>query len=310
MGNRNAYIIRRVLLLIPTLFAIYTLTFLLMHATPGGPWDSGEKPLPAEVVAQLNKAYGLDKPLWRQYVDYLGKAVHGDFGPSFTHRSRSVTDIVKGALPISLKLGFSAMIIAILVGIPLGIIGAIKHNTWMDYLATATSIIGISTPPYVVASLLVLVFASRLHLVPTQGWSGIWSAKAIIPAVALALYPAAVLARYMRASMLEVLGMDYIRTARAKGLREVRVITQHAMRNSFLPVLTVGGIVMADVLTGSFFVEVVYSVPGIGRYFVQSISGRDYPVILGIVLLLGFIISVMNMLVDLLYPLLDPRIET
>ncbi len=302
--------VRRVLLLIPTLFAIYTLTFLLMHATPGGPWDSGEKPLPAAVVDQLNKAYGLDKPLWRQYVDYLGKASHGDFGPSFTHRSRSVTDIVKGALPISLKLGFAAMIMAILVGIPLGIIGAVKHNTWMDYLATATSIIGISTPPYVVASLLVLVFASRLHLVPTQGWAGIWSTKALIPAVALALYPAAVLARYMRASMLEVLGMDYIRTARAKGLREVRVIAFHAMRNSFLPVLTVGGIVMADVLTGSFFVEVVYSVPGVGRYFVQSISGRDYPVILGIVLLLGFIISVMNMLVDLLYPLLDPRIES
>ena len=297
-------------MLIPTLFAIYTLTFLLMHATPGGPWDSGEKPLPPEVVAQLNKSYGLDKPIWQQYLDYIGKAAHGDFGPSFTHRSRTVSDIIKSALPISLKLGFAAMFLAIVAGIPLGIIGAIKHNTWMDYLATSTAIIGISTPPYVVASLLVLVFASRLHLVPTQGWAGILSPKAIIPAVALALYPAAVLARYMRASMLEVLGMDYIRTARAKGLRESRVITAHAIRNSLLPVLTVGGIVMADVLTGSFFVEVIYSVPGVGRYFVQSISGRDYPVILGIVLLLGFMISVMNMLVDLLYPLLDPRIES
>jgi ABC-type dipeptide/oligopeptide/nickel transport system permease component len=307
---RRAYVVRRVLLLGPTLLTLYTITFLLMHATPGGPWDSGEKPLPPVVKEQLDKAYGLDRPLWRQYVDYLSKAARGDFGPSYTQRSRTVTDIVKAAFPVSIKLGLLAMVAAILIGIPLGVIGAIRHNTWSDYLSTFVAIAGISTPSYVVASLLVLLLASRLHLVPTGGWDGIASTKVIIPAVALALFPAAILARYTRSSLLDVLQMDYVRTARSKGLDERVVIVAHALKNALLPVVTVAGIVLADVITGSFFVETVYQVPGIGRYFVQSISGRDYPMILGTVLLLGAVISVMNLIVDLLYPLIDPRIGT
>ncbi len=305
---RRAYVIRRVLLLFPTLLALYTLTFFLMHATPGGPWDSSEKPLPAAVQEQLKRAYGLDKPLWRQYVAYLGKAVQGDFGPSYAQRSRTVTDIVKTSFPVSLKLAAVAMLVATLIGLPLGIVGALRHNTWLDHLATFVSIVGISTPSYVVASLLVLILASQLHLVPTGGWDGIFSPRIVVPAVALALYPAAVLARYTRSSMLDVLRTDYVRTARAKGLREGAVVVAHALKNALLPVITVAGIVLADVMTGSFFVETVYQVPGIGRFFVQSISGRDYPVILGTVLLLGTVISVMNLIVDLLYPLIDPRI--
>jgi ABC-type dipeptide/oligopeptide/nickel transport system permease component len=305
---RTAYMIRRVLALIPTLLLIYSLTFFLMHSTPGGPWDSSEKPIPADVQERLKAAYGLDKPLWQQYTDFLSRAVRGDLGPSYVQRSRSVTDIIGETFPVSLKLAAAAMLIATSIGIPLGILGAVRHNRPLDYLATFISIVGISTPAYVVTSLLVLLLASKLHWVPTSGWDGIWSSRAIIPAVSLALYPMAVLARYTRSSMLEVLRTDYMRTARSKGLGERAVLAGHALRNALLPVITIAGIVIADIATGSFFVETIYQVPGIGRYFVQSITGRDYPVIIGTVLLLGLAVSVMNLIVDLLYPLLDPRI--
>ena len=307
---RTAYIIRRVLALVPTLLLIYTLTFFLMHSTPGGPWDTGEKPIPVEVQERLKAAYGLDKPLWQQYTDFLSKAVRGDLGPSYVQRSRSVSDIIGETFPVSLQLAGAAMLIATLIGIPLGIVGAVRHNGPLDYLATFVSIVGISTPAYVVTSLLVLLLASKLHWVPTSGWDGIWSSKAIIPAVSLALYPMAVLARYTRSSMLEVLRTDYMRTARSKGLGEQAILVGHALQNALLPVITIAGIVIADIATGSFFVETIYQVPGIGRYFVQSISGRDYPVIIGTVLLLGLAVSVSNLVVDLVYPLLDPRIGT
>ncbi len=307
---RSAYVIRRVLALIPTLLLIYTLTFFLMHATPGGPWDSGEKPIPAAVQEKLKAAYGLDKPIWQQYGEFLGHALQGDLGPSYTQRSRSVTDILRTTFPVSLQLAAVATFIAVIIGIPLGILGAIKHNGPLDYASTFVSIFGISTPAYVVTSLLVLVLASKLHWVPTSGWDGILSPKIIVPAISLALYPTAVLARYTRTSMLDVLRADYVRTARAKGLRERPVIVRHCVRNALLPVVTIAGIVLADIATGSFFVETIYQVPGLGRYFVQSISGRDYPVILGTVLLLGTVVSVMNLIVDLLYPLLDPRISS
>jgi len=306
--NRGSYVIRRVLLLIPTLLAIYTLTFLLIHATPGGPWSQGEKPVPPIVLKRLNAAYGLDDPLWKQYVTYLGNALQGDFGPSFAQRSRTVADIIGQTFPVSLALGLVAMTIALAVGLTLGTIGALRHNGVVDYLTSFVAIVGISTPSYVIVSLLVLILSSELHLLPTGGWDGIFSTKIIIPAIALSLYPAAVLARYTRSSMLDVLSADFVRTARAKGLNERWVVIRHAVRNALIPVLTVSGIILADVITGSFFVETVYSVPGLGRYFVSSISQRDYPVILGTVLLFGFVISVMNLIVDLLYPLLDPRI--
>jgi oligopeptide transport system permease protein len=307
--EHRAYIIRRVLLLFPTLLAIYTLTFLLIHATPGGPWSRNEKPVPPRVLERLNEAYGLDKPLWQQYWDYLWNVLHGDFGPSFTQRSRTVTDILSDTFPVSLQLGLVAMVIALVLGIGLGTIGAVKHNSTLDYITSFLAIIGISTPSYVIASLMVLVFASWLGLVPTGGWDGILSVKILVPAFALALSPAAVLARYTRSSMLDVLSMDYVRTARAKGLREYAVIIRHSIRNALLPVVTVSGVILADVITGSFFVESVYSVPGMGRYFISAVAERDYPVILGQTLLFGFIISVMNLAVDLVYPLVDPRLK-
>jgi ABC-type dipeptide/oligopeptide/nickel transport system permease component len=306
---RSAFIIRRILALIPTLLLIYSLTFFLMHSTPGGPWDSGEKPIPADVQERLKAAYGLDKPLWQQYTDFLGKAIRGDLGPSYTQRSRSVADIIGESFPVSLQLAAVATAIATIVGIPLGILGAVHHNRPVDYLSTFVSVFGVSTPSYVVTSLLVLLLASHLHLVPTSGWDGVWSPKIIVPAVSLALYPMAVLARYTRASLLEVLRTDYMRTARSKGLSERSILMRHGVRNALLPVITIAGVVLADVATGSFFVETIYQVPGIGRHFVQSISGRDYPVIIGTVLLLGLVVSVMNLVVDLIYPLLDPRIR-
>jgi ABC-type dipeptide/oligopeptide/nickel transport system permease component len=305
---RSAFIIRRILALIPTLLLIYSLTFFLMHSTPGGPWDTGDKPIPADVQERLKAAYGLDKPLWQQYTDFLGKAVRGDLGPSYTQRSRSVADIIRETFPVSLQLAAVATMIATIVGIPLGILGAVRHNRPVDYLATFVSVFGVSTPSYVATSLLVLLLASNLHLVPTSGWDGVWSSKIIVPALSLALYPTAVLARYTRASLLEVLRTDYMRTARSKGLSERSILMRHGVRNALLPVITIAGVVLADVATGSFFVETIYQVPGIGRHFVQSISGRDYPVIIGTVLLLGLVVSVMNLIVDLIYPLLDPRI--
>lgn len=305
---RSAYIIRRILALFPTLLLIYTLTFLLMHSTPGGPWDTSEKPISADVQERLRAAYGLDKPLWQQYFDFLGKALQGDLGPSYVQGSRTVTDIISETFPVSLQLAGVALAIAVFIGIPLGILGAVRHNQPLDYLSTFVSIFGISTPAYVVTSLLVLLLSSKLHLLPTGGWDGIQSPKVIIPAVSLALYPMAVLARYTRSSMLEVLRTDYMRTARSKGISEKAVLVRHGLRNALLPVITIAGIVLADIATGSFFVETIYQVPGVGRYFVKSISGRDYPVILGTVLLLGLVVSLMNLIVDLIYPLLDPRI--
>lgn len=306
--SRSAYVIRRILLMFPTMLAIYTITFFLIHATPGSPWSNQDKPMPKAVVDRLNEAYGLNDPLWKQYIDYLRNVLRGDFGPSFTSRSRTVTDIISDTFPISIQLGIVAMVIAVIVGVTLGTLGAVKHNSWVDYVSSFMAIIGISTPSYVVASLLVLFLASYLGLVPTNGWDGIFSIKIIIPALALSFYPSAILARYTRSSLLDVLTTDYVRTARAKGLKDRAVIARHALRNALLPVVTVGGVVFADIITGSFFVETISGVPGLGRYFVTSISTRDYPVVLGTVLLFGFVITLMNLIVDLVYPLLDPRI--
>jgi ABC-type dipeptide/oligopeptide/nickel transport system permease component len=301
------FVLRRLLGLIPTILAVYTITFLLIHATPGGPWDD-DKPLTAEAKASLNAAYGLDKPLWRQYTDYLWNAVHGDFGPSFVQRNRDVSEIIREKFPVSIQLGILAMILAAVLGLVAGTVSAVKQNTPLDYLSTFGAIIGISTPSYVIASLLILVLATQLHLLPTSGWNGMFDKRAIIPAIALAFGPAAILARYTRSSLLDVLRQDYVRTARAKGVREQSVIFRHGLRNALIPVATVMGISLANVMTGSFFIEVVAGVPGLGQYFVKSIQGRDYSVILGTTLLFALVITVMNLLVDILYGVLDPRI--
>jgi len=305
-----AYTLRRILQMIPVLLAVGLVTFIVMRAAPGGPFDRdpNRRGISASTQRILEARFGLDKPAWRQYTDYLWNALHGDFGPSFAQRNRTVADIMRDHFPVSLKLGVMAMILAMILGLTAGTISAVKQNTPLDYFATFGAIVGISVPSYVAASLLILVLASWFHLLPTSGWEGVFSRQAIIPAIALALGPAAVLARYTRSSMLDVLRQDYVRTARAKGLKEQVTIVRHALRNALIPVATVMGISLANVVTGSFFVETVCGVPGLGRYFVKSVAGRDYSVMLGTTLLFAAIITVMNLLVDLLYGVLDPRI--
>jgi oligopeptide transport system permease protein len=301
------YVVRRVLLLIPIWLAVYTLTFGLMQLTPGGPWDR-EKPVPREVREALDRKYGLDKPVWQQYVDYLvGVVTRFDFGPSYTSRSRTVNDIIGDFFPVSLSLGLLAMAVGTLLGVSLGVLSALRHNSWIDHLAMVFAIAGVSVPAFVVGPLLVIVFALGLGWVPTQGWGR--PEQAILPVLTLSLLPAALLARYTRAAMLEVTRMDYIRTARAKGLSERVIVVRHALRNALIPVTTVGGVLLATVITGSFYVELVFNIPGLGRYFVTAVTNRDYPVLMGVTLLFASTIAIVNLLVDLLYAYLDPRIR-
>ncbi len=304
------YIVRRTLLLIPSLLAVFTITFFLMHATPGSPWDRTGRPLPAQVVERLNEKYGLDQPVWRQYLTYLENIVlRGDLGDSYNRAGQDVTTILMRFFPVSLQLGTLAMLIALLAGVSLGVLSAYHHNTLLDRVATFVAIVGVSTPNYVVATILIIVFSIYLGWLPTGGWDGILSIKAIIPALALALFPTALLARYVRSSMLEVWRADYIRTARAKGVRETLILLRHGLRNALIPAVTVAGIAFAEVVTGSFFVESITAVPGIGRYFVTSVMARDYPVIIGTTLLYATIVMVMNLIVDILYTYLDPRLR-
>lgn len=305
----TAYVARRVLWMIPSLFVVFTLTFLVVHATPGGPWDESEKPLSDAVKANLAKQYHLDDPLPKQYLDYVVNALHGDFGPSYRSVERSVSEIVQATLPVSAQLGLLSMLFALVFGIPLGVLAALKRNTWIDFAASLVTVTGISTPPFVRVSLLIVVFSLALPWLPTGGWEGIWDVRVIIPTVAIGLGPAALLARYTRSSLLEVLPQDFMRTARAKGLSEWSAVVGHALKNALIPVVTVAGLTLANVITGAFFVERIYGVPGIGRQFVDSVTGRDYPLLLGIVLVFALLISVVNLLVDLSYGLLDPRVR-
>jgi oligopeptide transport system permease protein len=304
------YLIRRILFFIPVLLGVYTLVFVLMHATPGNPWDRSEKPLTQAALERLNAKYKLDRPLYEQYADYLwGVVSRFDFGPSYRNTTQTVTEIIAGFFPVSLQIGGMAMLLAVIAGISLGTISALNPNTWIDYLAVLFSIVGYSVPVFVVAPVLVVVLAVWLNWLPTGGWDGLFTKSAILPVATLAISPTAALARYSRASILEVTRQDYIRTARAKGLAERTILLRHILSNAIIPIITVAGLYLAFVVTGSFFVETILRVPGIGRYFVKSIQARDYPVIMGTTLLLAFIITFMNLVVDLLYGFLDPRIR-
>ncbi len=302
----TGYLVRRVLWIVPVLFAVSLITFLLMHAVPGGPWDR-EKPLPATVVRRLNAEYGLDDPLPVQYLRWAGALVTGDLGPSYRYRDRSVNDIVADGIGTTAQLGAMAFLLAVATGIPLGMIAALRHNRLPDYAATLVSIVGIATPSFVLAILLVLVFSVTLRWLPTHGWEG--PATWVLPTVALAGYPIAQIARYTRASMLEVTRRDYIRTAYSKGLRERAVVVAHMTRNALIPVVTVLGPLLAYLVTGSFIVELIFSVPGIGRFYVTGIGERDYGLIMAMTMLYAVVIAVLNLVVDVLYAYIDPRIR-
>lgn len=302
-------IVRRILWLIPVLLVVYSITFGLFKLTPGSPFQLGTRPLPPDTIKAVEKQYGLDKPWYEQYVSYLGKAVHGDFGPSYTKRGQSVLDVIGPAIPITLQLSIAAFLIGPTIGIALGLLGAVRRNTWLDYLSSGVATLGVSIPGYVAVSALIVIFGVTLRWLPVQGWHGIFSVSAIIPVLALALEPLAVFARFTRSSALEVLGSDFIRTSRARGLRERTVILRHVMKNALIPVLTVGGLEFAGLIGGSFFVETIANVPGLGRATVVALIGRDFPVIMATVLIAALAIVVVNLLVDLIYLVVDPRVE-
>jgi oligopeptide transport system permease protein len=300
------YIAGRVLWIIPVLFVVSLLTFLLMHSVPGGPW-AREKALPAPTVARLNIKYGLDDPLPVQYINWASSLLQGDLGPSFKFADRSVNDIVGEGIGVTVQLGIMAFLLSVLVGIPLGIFAALGHNRWPDYLSTGISVLGIATPTFVAATLLILLFSVRLDLLPTGGWKGpeTW----ILPTVALAGFPIAVIARYTRASMLEVTRKDYIRTAHSKGVNDRAVVTRHMIRNALIPVVTILGPTLAYLVTGSFIIETVFGIPGIGRYYITSISSKDYGVLMAMTILYAFVVAFLNLVVDVMYAYIDPRIR-
>ena len=301
-----SYLTRRILWIIPVLFAVSLLTFIMMHSVPGGPWDQ-EKRLPAAVVSRLNAEYGLDQPLHIQYITWAADFVTGDLGPSYRYQDRRVNDIVGDGLGTTVQLGLMAFVLAVIVGIPLGILAALGHNRLPDYFATSLSIVGIATPSFVLAILIIVVFSVQLRWFPTGGWKGpeTW----VLPTIALAGFPIAVIARYTRASMLEVTRKDYIRTAHSKGLRGQSVVSRHMIRNALIPVVTILGPTLAFLVTGSFIIERVFNIPGIGQFYLNAISTRDYSLLMAMTVLYAFAVAFLNVVVDVLYAYIDPRIR-
>ena len=304
------YAISRVLWLVPTLLAMALVTFLVMHATPGSPLDpvaEGANPLSPEAQKNLAEHYGLDKPLWQQFAIFVAKAARGDFGFSFVYKTRTVTEILRDTFPVSLFLGSMALALAVAGGLTLGILAAVYQNRGWDYVSVSLATVGVAVPNFVLAVFLIIIFSFMLPLFPTGGWD---SPRAwVLPTITLALAPMGIIARFTRASMLEVIRADYTLTARAKGLAEAPVIFKHALKNALIPVVTLLGPLFAAVGTGSFFVESIFRVPGMGRFFVQSMTGRDYPMIMAVVLTYGAFLAIMNLVVDLAYGALDPRIR-
>jgi oligopeptide transport system permease protein len=276
-----------------------------MHITPGGPWDR-EKPLSGQAVANLNARYNLDKPAWQQYLLYMAGAIHGDLGTSYTYQDRSVTDIILQGLPTTASLGLLGALLAVCLGVPLGVIAATRQNTGVDYVALGFGTVFASVPSFVLGFALIILFALGLHLVPTSGWGK--PAQYFLPVLTLGLNQAALLTRITRASVLDISHQDFIRTARAKGLKELLVVRKHLFRNALIPVVTVLGPVLAFLLVGSLVVETIFSIPGTGRLLVQGISQRDYSLIMGTTLLYAFVIAMLNLFVDILYAFIDPRI--
>jgi len=314
-----AYAIRRVFWLIPVLWAVATITFFLMHAVPGGPFTQ-DKPLPEAIVASLNRRYNLDEPLWKQYLLYLWNLLHGDLGLSF-RGDRDVAMLIRDGFFVTAQLGVLAFLAASIFGLTLGVLSALNQNGPLDYLGVFVATIGAALPNFILATFLIVIFAVNLHWFQILGWGGpervgelfdpsAWHVKKLIlPVVSLSFLPTAYIARVTRASMLEVLRQDYIRTAHAKGLAEQVVIIRHAIKNAMIPVLTLMGPIAAALVTGSFIVENIYSIPGVGRAFVEAVLRRDYAMIMGSTLFYAAIVAVANLVVDLLYAVVDPRVR-
>ena len=298
------YILKRIILAIVTVWVVITVTFFVMHAVPGGPFV-GEKATSPAAMAQLEAKYGLDKPLMEQYVTYLKDAVHLDFGPSLKQRGRQVTDIIMDGMKTSAKLGVIAAFAALIVGVVLGSVAALRRNKFIDKCIMVITTAFVSMPSFIIGSLLLILFAIKLMIVPANGST---PQGLILPIITLSLYPMAYITRLTRSSMLDVLGQDYIRTARAKGVSGPKIIFGHALKNSLIPVITYFGPMLAYIVTGSLVVEQIFAVPGIGRAFVNSITGRDYTLIMGTTIILATLIVIMNLVSDIMYKIVDPRI--
>jgi oligopeptide transport system permease protein len=320
------YIVRRLLIAIPVVFLIILAAFVLIHAVPGGPFDTvGERPMPDHMREILERRYGLDEPLHEQFFAYLINLAQGELGPLFRIPSRTVNDIVADSFPISFQLGSIAIIVGFVIGIPAGIIAALKHNSLLDYSATFAAVLAASIPNLVLGPLLILIFGVGLDILPIAFWGaeppfilglfprpeqwGEFAFHAVLPAFALGTAYAAGIARLTRAGLLDVLSADYIRTARAKGLREQVIIVVHALKNSLIPVVTLIGPLLAGAVTGSFVVELIFAIPGMGPFFVSSISQREYFLLTGLTLIYGVLLILANLFVDILYAWLDPRIR-
>jgi oligopeptide transport system permease protein len=310
-----SYAIKRILGAIPTLFIIITLAFFMMRLAPGGPFDT-ERRLPPEIAKNIAAAYDLDKPVYQQYLIYLGKLAHGDFGPSYKIRDFTVSQLIANGFPVSLKLGLLAITLALAVGTTLGILAALKQNRSPDYSVMTLAMIGITIPAFVTAPLLQLVFGIYgVHLfgldisLPVGGWNNGATRNIILPVIVLSLGPIAVIARLTRGSMVEVLRSNFIRTARAKGLPTRRIITHHALHAGLLPLVSYLGPAIADIVSGSLVVEQIFGLPGIGRYFVQAALNRDYTLVMGVTIFYAALIIGMNLIADLLYAVLDPRVR-
>ncbi|VBB05240.1 Hypothetical protein LUCI_0447 [Lucifera butyrica] len=288
------------------LLVIITITFILMHAIPGGPF-TGEKDLPPAILKNIQDRYRLNDPLWKQYTDYLTHLAHWDFGPSFKYQGRTVNDIIGESFPVSFELGMISIAISVIIGIPAGVVAALRQNKWQDYATMFFATIGVAVPNFVIAAVLIYFFAIKLELFPAAMWGG--PEYMVLPSLALAGMPTAFIARLTRSSMLEILGQDYIKTARSKGLPEYLVMYRHAVKNALIPVVTYIGPMAAAILTGSFVVETMFAIPGLGRYYVTSIYNRDYTTILGVTIFYSILVVGLNLAVDLIYPLLDPRIK-
>lgn len=302
-----SFIFRRILWLIPVIIVISMITFALMLSVPGNPFEgTGERPLPPETVARLRAHYGLDDPIPVQYLRYMQNLLRGDLGPSYASR-RSVNDMVASGLPISATLGMLGLVVALSIGIPLGVASALNQNRAIDHFAMFFAMAGVSVPAMTSAPLFIWIFSINLGWLPVARW-GTWQ-QAVMPAIILGIGPAAVLARLTRASMLQVIREDYIRTARAKGVPERRITVRHALKNALIPVITVLGPLFASMVTGAVVVERIFAIPGMGGYFVGGVSSRDYPVIMGMVLVYTFFLVLSNLAVDLAYAWVDPRIR-
>ncbi|MBS1251641.1 MAG: Dipeptide transport system permease protein DppB [Anaerolineales bacterium] len=319
------YIVRRILWFMPVLFSIALVTFILARALPGGPFDfAGDRTIPASIVANLERKYHLDWPVWKQFASYLWDLVRLDLGPSFHFRNRTVNDILAQTFPISFQLGVLAILLGLVIGVPAGTFAALKQNTWVDYSSSFIAIIGVSVPNIVLGPFLVWALAIKLGWFPAARWGidytdlylGVippptikFLKHAVLPVVTLGTGQAAVFARLTRGSLLQVIREDYIRTARAKGLRERTVIVGHALKNSLIPVVTILGPLFAAIVTGTFVVERIFGIPGMGTHFITSVNNRDYPVVMGTALVYAVLLVVANLLVDITYAWLDPRIR-